>query len=72
MSAEKKFSSEVSDLPPFVTPGKSEEASSSGRVNINILLNRARKVRQKEIRTNLILFGFAASLIFIIGLILSF
>jgi len=72
MSAEKKFSSEVSYPPSFVTPEKSEEVSSSGRVDINILLNRARKVKEKEYLTNLILVGLALSLIFILGMILSF
>ena len=34
MSAEKIISQEVNDLPPLVTPQKSEEVSSSGRVDI--------------------------------------
>ena len=72
MSAEKKFSYGISDLPPFVTPEKSEEVSSSGRVDINILLNRARKVKEKETLTNLVFVGLTLSLIFIVGLILSF
>jgi len=72
MSAEKKFSSVVSYPPSFVTPEKSEKVSSSGRVDINILLNRARKVKEKEYLTNLILVGLALSLIFILGMILSF
>ena len=72
MSAEKIISQEVNDLPPLATPEKSEEVSSSGRVDINILLNRARKVKQKETRTNLIFFGLPVSLIFVVGLILSF
>ena len=72
MSAEKKFSSGISDLPSFVTPEKSEEVSSSGRVDINILLNRARKVKEKETLTNLVFVGLTLSLIFIVGIILSF
>ena len=72
MSAEKKFSSEVSDLAPFVTPKKIEEISSSGRVDINILLNRARKERKKETLTNLVFIGLTLSLIFVAGIILSF
>ena len=72
MSAEKIISTEVSDLPPLATPENSEEVSSSGRVDINILLNRARKMKQKETRTNLIFFGLTISLIFVLGLILSF
>ena len=72
MSAEKIISQEVNDLPPLATPKKSEEVSSSGRVDINILLNRARKVKEKEIRTNLVFGGLIVSLIFVVGLILSF
>ena len=53
MSAEKIISQEVNDLPPLATPEKSEEVSSSGRVDINILLNRARKVKEKETISNL-------------------
>ena len=49
MSAEKIISQEINDLPPLETPEKSEEVSSSGRVDINILLNRARKEKEKEI-----------------------
>ena len=44
MSAEKIIPQKVNDLPPLATPEKSEEVSLSGRVDINILLNRARKV----------------------------
>ncbi|MDB9739392.1 hypothetical protein OAB10_03725 [Candidatus Pelagibacter sp.] len=72
MSAEKKFSSGINDLPPLETPEKSEEVSSSGRVDINILLNRARKVEEKETRTNLVFGGLIVCLIFVVGLILSF
>ena len=72
MSAEKIISQEVNDLPPLTTPEKSEEVSSSGRVDINILLNRARKVKEKEARINLVFGGLIVSLIFVTGLILSF
>ena len=72
MSAEKIISPEVNDLPPLATPEKSEEVSSSGRVDINILLNRARKVREKKTLTNLVFVGLTLSLIFVVGLILSF
>ena len=71
MSAEKIISQDTNDL-PLLTPKKSKEVSSSGRVDINILLNRARKEKEKETRTNLIFFGLTVSLIFIAGLILSF
>ena len=72
MSAEKKFSSIISDLPPLITPEKSEEVSSSGRVDINILLNRARKVKEKETTINIVFIGLTLSLIFVVGIILSF
>ena len=72
MSSEKVISTEVNDLPPLATPEKSEEVLSSGRVDINILLNRARKVKEKETLTNLVFVGLTLSLIFVVGLILSF
>ena len=72
MSVEKKFSSEIIDLPSFVTSEKNEQVSSSGRVDINILLNRARKVKEKETITNLVFIGLAIALIFVVGIILSF
>ena len=72
MSSEKAISTELNDLPPLKTPNNSEEVSSSGRVDINILLNRARKVKEKETRTNLVFAGLIVSLMFIVGLILSF
>ena len=72
MSAEKISPTEVSDLPPLTNPEKSEEVSSSRRVDINILLNRARKVKEKETLTNLVFAGLTISLIFVVGLILSF
>ena len=72
MSAEKINSTNVNNLPPLVTPEKSEEVSSSGRVNINILLNRARKVKEKKTLTNIVFTGLTLSLVFIVGIILSF
>jgi len=72
MSAEKIISTDVNDLPPLMNPKKNEKTSSSGRVDINILLHRARKVKEKETRTNLVFAGLVLSLIFIVGLILSF
>ena len=72
MSSAKVISTEVNDLPPLETPNNSEEVSSSGKVDINILLNRARKEKEKETRTNLVFAGLIVSLLFIVGLILSF
>ena len=71
MSFEKKISSGESELPYFTTPIQNEEVSSK-RVDINVLLNRARKVKEKETLTNLVFGGLIISLIFVIGLILSF
>ena len=71
MSGE-KINSEMNNLPPLGTPEKSEEVSLSGRVDINILLNRARKVKEKETLTNLVFVGLTLSLILVVGLILSF
>lgn len=70
MSSEKKISSGESELPYFTTPIQNEEVSSK-RVDINVLLNRARKVQEKETRTNLVLAGLGLSLVFVVGLILS-
>ena len=72
MSAEKISSPELNDLPPLATPEKSEEVSSSGRVDINILLNRARKEKEKENLTNLVFVGLTSCLIIVAGIILSF
>ena len=72
MSSEKVISTELNDLPLLRTPNNSKEVSSSGRVDINILLNRARKEKEKETRTNLVFGGLIVSLMFIVGLILSF
>jgi hypothetical protein len=72
MSAEKIINTEINELPTLATPQKSEEVLSSGRVDINILLNRARKIKEKETRTNLVFAGLILSLIFIVGIILSF
>ena len=72
MSSEKVISTEINDLPPLDTPNNREEVSSSGRVDINILMNRARKEKEKETRTNLVFAGLIVCLIFVAGLILSF
>ena len=71
MSSEKKISYGESELPYFTTPIQNEEVSSK-RVDINVLLNRARKTQEKETRTNLVLAGLGLSLVFVVGLILSF
>ena len=72
MSTEKIIKREINDLPPLETPEKSEEVSSSGRVDINILLNRARKEKEKENLTNLVFAGLTSCLIIVAAIILSF
>ena len=72
MSAEKIISAEINDLPSLTTTEMNKEISSSGRVDINILLDRARKIKEKETKINLVFIGLILSLIFIVGIILSF
>ena len=72
MSAEKIVSTEINDLAPSMTSKKSEEVSSSGRVDINVLLERVRKVKEKERRTNIFSLGLILSLVIVVGIILSF
>ena len=71
MSAEKNLDIEINNLPPLKTFQKKEQVI-SGRVDINILLDRARKVKDKENFTKLIFTGLTLCLIFIVGMILSF
>ena len=71
MSAERNLRLEVNNLPLLKTPQKSEEEM-SGRVDINVLLKRARKEKEKETRINLVFAGLMVCLIFVAGLILSF
>jgi|TARA_B110000208_G_scaffold122205_1_gene149103 hypothetical protein len=71
MSAEKILDTGIKNLPHLETSQKGEEVI-SGRVDINVLLNRAKKVKDKETRTNLVFLGLILSLIFVVGLILSF
>ena len=72
MSTEKIIKREINDLPPLESPEKSEEVSSSGRVDINVLLNRLRKEKEKENLTNLVFVGLTSCLIIVAGIILSF
>ena len=71
MSAEKNLDIKINNLPPLKTFQKKEQVI-SGRVDINILLDRARKVKDKESFTKLIFTGLTLCLIFIVGMILSF
>ncbi|MDA7733779.1 hypothetical protein N8841_04750 [Candidatus Pelagibacter sp.] len=71
MSAEKILDTGIKNLPHLETSQKGEEVI-LGRVDINVLLERARKVEEKETRINLVFGGLIVSLIFVVGLILSF
>jgi len=44
----------------------------SGRVDINDLLTRARKVKEKENKINLVFIGLISALVLVVGIILSF
>ena len=72
MSTEKIISTGMSDLPTSMTQKNTEEVSLSGRVDINILLNRARKEQKKEALINLVFIGLTSCLIIVAGIILSF
>ena len=48
------------------------EVKISGRVNINDLLTRARKIKEKENKINLVFFGLISALVLVVGIILSF
>ena len=71
MSAEKILDVEENKFPPLEISQKSNKVI-SGRVDINVLLDRARKVKAKENKTNLVFLGLTLCLIFMVGIILSF
>ena len=54
-----------------ITPPVESESKFYGRVDINHLIARARKVKDKENKTNLVFFGLFTVLILIVGLLLS-
>ena len=56
---------------PFLTP-KGDEKVLKKRVDINDLLSRVRDEKKKANKVNLIFFGLFTSLVFIVGVILSF
>ena len=72
MSSEKVISTEYNDLSNLKTPNNNEEVSLSRRVDINILLNRARKEKEKENLTNLVFAGLTSCIIIVAAIILSF
>ena len=72
MSAEKNLDTGIKNLPHLETSQKDKEVISSGRVDINILLKRANREKEKDTRANLVFAGLIVCLIFVAGLILSF
>ena len=72
MSEEKNLDTGIKNLPHLETSQKSKEVISSGRVDINILLKRANREKEKDTRANLVFAGLIVCLIFVAGLILSF
>mgnify|MGYP004185116701 CR=1 FL=1 len=58
-------------LTSLMTSAASEKTS-SGRVDINVLMNRVRLKKQKENATNLVFFGLIVCLVIIVIIILSF
>ena len=71
MSAEKVISTEINNLTSLENLSEKNKVF-SGRVDINVLLNRARKEKEKKTQTNLLFLGLSISLILIVGIILSF
>jgi hypothetical protein len=73
MSAEKLVRTETQNLAQasLATP-KETVKQFPGRVDINDLLARVREEKKKENKINLVFFSLFASLIFVVGLILSF
>ena len=70
MSAEKINISDSDNLSPSETPiFKDKEIK--GRVDINHLLARVRDEKKKEKKINLIFFSMFASLVIVVGIILS-
>jgi hypothetical protein len=51
---------------------KTGKKNSSGRVDINVLMNRVRLKKQKENATNIFFFGLIVCLVIIVVIILSF
>jgi len=69
MSAEKTIYEENSQT-VLKTPVLSE-VKFSGSVDINNLLARARKIKEKEKKINLVFFALISALILVVGIILS-
>jgi len=70
MSAEKNIFEEQNQN-ILKTPVLSE-IKFNGRVDINDLLARARKEKNKENKINLVFFGLVSALVLVVGILLSF
>ena len=70
MSAE-KIIYDKQDLAAVTTP-IIRKIKFSGRVDINDLLARARKEKNKENKINLVFLGLTVALVLVVGIILSF
>ena len=71
MSTEKIININEKNLTDLDT-SKINPKISTGRVDINHLLARVRKEKQEENKINIVFFSLFASLILVVGLILSF
>ena len=70
VSAE-KILHEEQNLTTINTP-VTNKVKFSGRVDINNLISRARKIKEKENKINLVFFGLISALVLVVGIILSF
>ena len=71
VSTEKLTKIQVNNITPFLTP-EGDEKVQKKRVDINDLLSRVRDEKKKANKVNLIFFGLFTSLVFVVGVILSF
>jgi len=71
MSAEKVINNTKNILTTTMTP-EGNVKTTSGRVDINVLINRVRLEKQKENKINLVFLSLIVSVIIIVGIILSF
>ena len=71
MSAELIVNTEEKSTITLITPEVKEKVSTE-RVDINKLLARVRKKKEKESRMNIVFTGITISLIGVVGIILSF
>tara|TARA_B110001450_G_C17528527_1_gene443642 strand:+ start:282 stop:497 length:216 start_codon:yes stop_codon:yes gene_type:complete len=71
MSSEKISIASEKDISILVTPEVAKKEL-PGRVDINDLLARVREEKKKENKVNLVFLGLFASVILVVGIILSF